>query len=422
MLVSCDSCEARYDYPDRKLNGRGAKFRCSRCKATVVVFPKDGVAMAADHEPTTEDWTSNALPPRSVPPPPPRTMLDSNPAMARGPQPPADNIARSEPFGFEPYPDELYHSERAELDSTLSVTPPPPRALRQPEEPTAAFLTDPLPPFETEETVRFGPPPRPGPTGGSQAPVARFTHGGSPVRDATPPHARPVAYTPPIDTGAPADLRYASYGGQITASGAPNRAATGPTHGQAPQRATYGSRYPQQTGNTDQPYAYGAPTPPPFPHWGAYPYPNWTGSHDPRWTGSGMPRHTGPATYGGSPYGYTTAGATMMRAVNPNAPTVPPAPMVAYEPTAGADGQAWAWMPIQQRLERRTPISLLATVLAVGFLGACLGVMSGQLFNIMSENAARQAQVPPPSRVMIDVPPSQTAAQPFRVEGNDKQP
>lgn len=465
MLVSCDSCEARYDYPDNKLRGRGAKFRCSRCGATVVVFPDANVAIAADHEPTTEDWTEDALPGATDPFPTPRThsrggsvtSLEVNPI---GTVPPVQRGAvpfRGLDDGFPP------NFTPTLAESTLSVTPPPPRAIRQPHVPVAAFVNDQghtVPPPMIDETVRFGPPPRAG-TGiqtmtGSPSP-GRFTHGGTPIRDAAP---QPVAYSPPT-----IPPPYASYGSSTTASGAPNRANTGPTDGGPPPRVTYGAP-PQQAGHTEPGFSYGAPTPFP-PPWARQPYgtgqpaptaqpppgasygagmttPPWASYGYPVWTQSTDPRQFGPATYGGNghtipPYNFDPTTGVPLRHTHPGAPpayTQPgadargPIPNAPYNPMdPSQQGQpGWGpqqWGPPAPRagVDRPALFPLLVAVLVVGALGACMGVATGRGLDRAANAIADQARAPQPSRVMIeqpsrtgDVPVQNQPSPTFRVE------
>ena len=54
MIVTCESCKARYKLDDSKVSGRGAKITCPKCRHVFVVY-----AQAVEH-PSSPAWSPPA--------------------------------------------------------------------------------------------------------------------------------------------------------------------------------------------------------------------------------------------------------------------------------------------------------------------------------------------------------------------------
>ncbi|HEU4382803.1 MAG TPA: zinc-ribbon domain-containing protein [Anaeromyxobacteraceae bacterium] len=90
MIVTCTSCQSRFRIRDGRIGPKGAKVRCSKCKAVFVVKPGDAAEAAA-----AEPRDSFALAP---PAPDPFAAAAAGPAQADDPfaaRPPGDLFAAS---------------------------------------------------------------------------------------------------------------------------------------------------------------------------------------------------------------------------------------------------------------------------------------------------------------------------------------
>ncbi|MEZ4318499.1 MAG: zinc-ribbon domain-containing protein [Myxococcota bacterium] len=399
MEIVCDSCASQLTVPADRLGDRGAKLKCPSCGVVLVIFPSENVAMSQDSEPTTEDWSAG----------PP----DDPDARAAGDAHVPTAIMRLfagervHPPGTEP--PVLRQVVPRAPEGLLSVTPPPPRAVRAPLTPTASVLRSsrpesaPLRPLPATRIETRPPPSRPGRT--AEPPPRRDPEiappalldgtgaGGVPraVRPGPPPAAPSARYAepaPPVEpeaTQPPASERASAAAAQKTSPHVQNR--TGPTGGATPLRMSEAAPQAQQL----PPMSYAPPWgaswntnggpggPPPFPG-----HPSWTPGAPPPWqpypTAPGAPQQ-GPFT--GTPAPMYIGPWTGTPA--PQAGTVQGPPMyTAWQPT---------WMPaIMLGMERTTLAWLLAAVLVVGFAGSCLGVGTTRLIPSFD---TRQTFAPP---------------------------
>jgi len=246
MEIVCASCSARHNVPEDRVGERGAKLKCPTCGVVLVIFPAENVAMAADSEPTTEDW-STELPSGNVPAEVKR-LFTGEQVHPPGTVPPVQRLV----------------VPRAP-DGQLSVTPPPPRAARAP-----------LTPSHMLRSSR--------PMSGAVVEAARNRLTGDPSPRRVTPPPEPVIPPPALlddhpkaGPASPSDAATMPPAADrvpppITAPGMRNR--TGPTAGSSPMRGP--APAPQ-----GPPMSYAPP-------WGAS-VPTGTPAYPMQWTGTPAP-------------------------------------------------------------------------------------------------------------------------------------
>ena len=98
MIVTCTSCKTRFRVPAEKVGPKGARVRCSRCKAVFVIAPGEPGGVA-------EDPSEASRPPDLEPPPLParaRVTLSEPHASAADAFRAVNAVARSDPFAAGP--------------------------------------------------------------------------------------------------------------------------------------------------------------------------------------------------------------------------------------------------------------------------------------------------------------------------------
>lgn len=341
MVVSCDTCRARYRLPRTAVGTEGCKVRCPSCAGMLVVFPAPHGRVPIDLEPPTVDVPLTpiaTLPPGSQPP-----RRDPDPTDAPDPW-------------------------RA---STLSVTPPPPRRHQG----HGAFSTTPVStprlPHPDAVPVRMSPPPRTA----TAAPPR--------TRSARPPAARTDA--PPV--------RRRTAPPQLTATPAPRPPRTEPM---APSRPV--STEPERSPRSHVPASPRSVTEPAAPRRGfaVHTHPgavNRTGS-----TGGGVPSRATPAP-ASAPLSYAPPwsqgpgmGAQPTSWTHPGVMTPPPG----WVPTATPAPVHTAWEPV-----RPSAVVALDRVTVFGFLG--LSAVIGILCFLVGISWDRLSSPPPTPGAVYEV-------------------